>query len=329
MMRRTLAVFALGAVMLADTAAGLRAQVRTEAGGHMPASRPERWAPVIRFNRSADDLALFATTIGYPPAALANGRRADVVVKVDVDTSGTCSGAVLISGGREFDDSVIAALGRAAFEPGHTPWDSIVPATFGLRVRFRPADTGATTPVTVFEMNPDDAAMWARQQGSASLKHAQSTPASDVAAAPRAPRMRKARGHETIDVDVMVINVPRTVAGQPSARDRSIDTLYPSGVTIPPGGPQYASPDFDLGELRARMKYPEYAKLQGVEGMVYVEARIDRSGALAQARVVHSDNAMLNDAALEAVQATRFRAAHRYGEAVDASVIIPLAFRLK
>ncbi|HVZ38279.1 MAG TPA: TonB family protein [Candidatus Kapabacteria bacterium] len=348
MMRRTVTILAIGALLLAGTAAGLLAQERQGHGGRMPASPPARWAPVIRFGHSADDMALFATTIGYPPATHAGTCNADVVVRVDVDTSGTCSGAVVISGGRAFDDSVMAALRRAAFEPGHAPWDSVVPTTFGLRVCFRTADTGAASAVTVYEVNADDAAMWARRHDSVSLRHAASTPASDRVTAPHGPRARarvaaardstarRSGGSMRADAAEVTDRPPerpvstsvRLLPAHVRLPD-DLDTLYPSGVTIPRGVPRYAPPDFDLGVLRARVTYPEDAKLHGVEGTVYVEAHIDRSGALAQARVVHSDSPMLNDAALEAVRGTQFRAAHRYDEPVDASVIIPIAFRLK
>lgn len=76
-------------------------------------------------------------------------------------------------------------------------------------------------------------------------------------------------------------------------------------------------------------RYPEIARQAGVEGFVVVQATVDRSGRVADAVVVSSDSALLDEAALEAVRQWLFHPAERSGVAVRAVVRAPLEFRLR
>lgn len=89
-------------------------------------------------------------------------------------------------------------------------------------------------------------------------------------------------------------------------------------------------PAVDLGKLQGLVTYPEIARRAGVEGKVVIRALIDKSGALKKLSVEHSENAMLNDAAKDAVKKYgRFEPAIQNGQAISCWVSIPIQFKLR
>ena len=106
--------------------------------------------------------------------------------------------------------------------------------------------------------------------------------------------------------------------------------------TTDAGGPAEVSPvatiaDIDPVPIREiTAAYPSSAKRLGQEGLVKIQADIDRSGAVVDSKVTRSSGfASLDNAALDAVKSTRFLPALKNGRAVEASIIIPVRFRLK
>ena len=75
--------------------------------------------------------------------------------------------------------------------------------------------------------------------------------------------------------------------------------------------------------------YPAEAKKTGVEGMVMVNALVDKEGQVQKAEIDRSDAPVLDKAALEAIRQWKFAPAiSKVGEPVAAWVTIPVKFRL-
>ncbi|MEO5929943.1 MAG: energy transducer TonB [Candidatus Kapaibacterium sp.] len=87
-------------------------------------------------------------------------------------------------------------------------------------------------------------------------------------------------------------------------------------------------PVWDQGELQRRIKYPEIAQKNNIEGMVIIRALIDKRGKVAETRVDRSDNTLLTGAALEAVKATTFTPAIQNNAPVMVWVSIPVTFKI-
>lgn len=76
--------------------------------------------------------------------------------------------------------------------------------------------------------------------------------------------------------------------------------------------------------------YPSLLMTAGIQGRVIVEAVVDTLGRAesGSVRVVVSDNAGFDPAALQAVRDARFRPGRMYGRAVRVLVQVPVVFRL-
>jgi protein TonB len=108
----------------------------------------------------------------------------------------------------------------------------------------------------------------------------------------------------------------------------------PVGTPAVPGDPG-AVPPFQAEERKPALlksvvpDYPALAREAGAEGTVIVEAWVDRSGRVADARVVDSDTVpSLNRAALEAAYRFLFAPARQRHTAVPVRVTIPFTFTL-
>lgn len=90
--------------------------------------------------------------------------------------------------------------------------------------------------------------------------------------------------------------------------------------------PEYAAPA--LGNQSP--KYPYAARRRGMEGKVVIEAVVDRAGTVATAVVaVSSGHRLLDRAALSTVKRWIFHPARRRGQAVGATITIPVTFALE
>jgi protein TonB len=90
--------------------------------------------------------------------------------------------------------------------------------------------------------------------------------------------------------------------------------------------PEYAAPA--LGNQSP--KYPYAARRRGMEGNVVIEAVVDRAGTVATAVVaVSSGHRLLDRAALSTVKRWIFHPARRRGQAVGATIAIPITFALE
>ncbi len=75
--------------------------------------------------------------------------------------------------------------------------------------------------------------------------------------------------------------------------------------------------------------YPEIAKRAGVEGTVFVEAFVDENGNVTKTQVVKGIGAGCDEAAMSAVQKTKFKPGKQRGKAVRVRMSIPIRFRLQ
>lgn len=87
-------------------------------------------------------------------------------------------------------------------------------------------------------------------------------------------------------------------------------------------------PSADAEEAVSRIRYPEEARKNGIEGKVHVGVLVDRTGRPVKSRIEMSDNPIFNDAAVSAVMGTRFTPGVLNGVPIDMWVVIPIVFKL-
>ena len=99
----------------------------------------------------------------------------------------------------------------------------------------------------------------------------------------------------------------------------------------PGDGPPVSIADIDPVPLRALgVAYPSSARRLGQEGLVKVQADIDKDGMVTEGRVSMSSGfGSLDNAALDAVRKARFMPAMKNGRPVASKIIIPIRFHLK
>ena len=112
----------------------------------------------------------------------------------------------------------------------------------------------------------------------------------------------------------------------------------PSAVSAPAAAPAHpvadaapTAPRFDADYLHnPAPAYPAMARRNGEEGRVQLSVRVSAQGRAEQVEVRHSSGyARLDEAALSTVRQWRFVPARRGEEAVAASVLVPIVFRLE
>jgi protein TonB len=91
-------------------------------------------------------------------------------------------------------------------------------------------------------------------------------------------------------------------------------------------------PKFDEAELYLRLKYPEEARKNNIEGSVIIQVFVSREGKVLQTRILRyqgsSDNPLLEEAALNAVKQTTFTPAIQGGQPISMWWPIPIKFLL-
>lgn len=84
-----------------------------------------------------------------------------------------------------------------------------------------------------------------------------------------------------------------------------------------------------LTSIQKNIRYPQLAKLAGIEGKVYVLAFIDEKGNVANAKIIKGIGGGCDEAALEAVKVVKFTTARNNGKPVKVQVTIPIVFKLQ
>ncbi|MCK9245070.1 MAG: M56 family metallopeptidase [Candidatus Marinimicrobia bacterium] len=101
----------------------------------------------------------------------------------------------------------------------------------------------------------------------------------------------------------------------------------PKPVFVP-----YDSPPEPIGGFKAiqeNVVYPEKAKQAGIEGTVIIQARVDEKGDIQESVVLKSTgNGELDEAALDAIDKSKFKPAYYKGKPVGVYISIPVIFKL-
>jgi TonB family protein len=94
--------------------------------------------------------------------------------------------------------------------------------------------------------------------------------------------------------------------------------------------PVEKEPEVDLAKLQKLVAYPDIARRAGIEGRVGLRILVGADGNVRRKAIEYSDNEMLNQAALDAVDKYgRFVPAIQNGEPIMVWVSIPIVFRLR
>lgn len=80
--------------------------------------------------------------------------------------------------------------------------------------------------------------------------------------------------------------------------------------------------------LQRAVRYPEVARLAGIEGVVVVQLVINEDGTPSDPIILRSAGEILNDAAVEALLKQRFKPGRQRGKPVRVQMAFPVTFRL-
>lgn len=84
-----------------------------------------------------------------------------------------------------------------------------------------------------------------------------------------------------------------------------------------------------IAGIQSKIVYPSIAKRAGVEGTVYIKAYVNKKGIVTKAIVLKGIGAGCDQAAMKAVEETRFTPGRQRGKSVNVMVSIPVVFRLQ
>lgn len=84
-----------------------------------------------------------------------------------------------------------------------------------------------------------------------------------------------------------------------------------------------------ISAIRNKIVYPETARKSGLQGKVYVNAFVNESGEVVKVKILKGLGSGLDEAALNAILATKFKPGKQKDKPVKAQVTIPILFRLK
>lgn len=83
-----------------------------------------------------------------------------------------------------------------------------------------------------------------------------------------------------------------------------------------------------LSAILKRVIYPETAKRAGIEGRVYVQAFIDEKGDVVKTEILKGIGSGCDEAAMKAINETKFTPAKQKGKLVNVQVVVPVWFKL-
>jgi len=83
-----------------------------------------------------------------------------------------------------------------------------------------------------------------------------------------------------------------------------------------------------VASLQGAVRYPEVARLAGLEGVVVVQLVINEDGTPSNPIILRSAGEILNDAAVEALLKQRFKPGRQRGKPVRVQMAFPVTFRL-
>ncbi|MBU1095383.1 MAG: energy transducer TonB [Ignavibacteriae bacterium HGW-Ignavibacteriae-2] len=81
--------------------------------------------------------------------------------------------------------------------------------------------------------------------------------------------------------------------------------------------------------IQKKIVYPEIAKRAGVQGRVFVKAFVDENGNVNKVELIKGIGAGCDEAAMAAVQQTKFKPGKQRGKPVKVQVTVPVLFKLQ
>jgi len=84
-----------------------------------------------------------------------------------------------------------------------------------------------------------------------------------------------------------------------------------------------------ISAIQSRVEYPELAKKAGIEGRVIIRAAIDEKGNVIKTQVMKSIGGGCDEAAIKAVEKTKFKPGSQRGKSVKVWIAVPIQFRLR
>jgi protein TonB len=127
---------------------------------------------------------------------------------------------------------------------------------------------------------------------------------------------------DDVDIQSTEIDFTRDAPPPPVQEEEDLETYFVAVEELP-------EPIGGIAAIQARAIYPEIAKRAGVEGTVFVEAFVDENGVVTKTSVVKGIGAGCDEAAMNAVQGTKFKPGKQRGKAVKVRMSIPIRFRLQ
>ncbi len=143
---------------------------------------------------------------------------------------------------------------------------------------------------------------------------------------------------EEIELDLTATVVAPPAPPAPSAPPAPVAQRVPPPP--PPPEPEPTEPEiFEVAEiqpaligglegLQSRVEYPAIAIQAGVEGQVVIQFVVDERGNVVDPIVLRSPNDLLTEAALKAVQESRFTPGQQRGRPVKVRFAVPVTFTL-
>lgn len=131
---------------------------------------------------------------------------------------------------------------------------------------------------------------------------------------------------EDIEIGETELNMNETVEAPPPPKvEKKVEEEPQYFVAVE----EMPEPIGGIQAIQSKIVYPEIAKRAGIEGKVYVLAFVDETGAVTKAEIIKGLGAGLDDAALNAVKATKFKPGKQRGKPVKVQVSIPIVFKLQ
>ena len=150
----------------------------------------------------------------------------------------------------------------------------------------------------------------------------------DIPPPPKAPQIITATVDDLAE-DIILTDIedvkPINLPGKPPTKPKVIDDekiIFEVVEEMP-------APVGGLKAIQEKVQYTEIARRAGVEGTVFIEARIDKNGKVVDAFVKKGLGAGLDAEALNAVLSTKFIPGKQRGKAVNVKMVIPIKFVLK
>ena len=82
-------------------------------------------------------------------------------------------------------------------------------------------------------------------------------------------------------------------------------------------------------DVNTHLQYPSYAKINGIEGRVYVEFNVEKDGSITATRVVKGIGAGCDEEALRIFEILpKFKPGMQKGNPVKVKMVLPIYFRL-